>query len=220
MNTLKFTISIIVLYFLCTSFKRVEVTTADLERIHYHKIVERMIWAESRGKHYAKSHLKGKKRAYTRWQVNGHGLQYFNTFSRLYKTNVSTNYPMVFSEKLRHHLMKVTTNRKRIQYSMWDIRKDHGKADVVGHWILRTIIKHYKKKRPKFWLIYSLNAYNCGYGWTAKYKFNAHYLKQIAPWEFHLFETQHRKVWQKGNIIRYSRRNYSRKKVKHVKITA
>lgn len=187
MNIIKSITVLVLAFFLLSSFSPEPIK----KETRYEKIVRKLIWAESRGKHYAKSHLKGKQKAYTRWQINGWGLEYFNHFSRYYRTKRT----------------KYGTNKTKVQYTMSDIRRSPRKADIVGHWLLKTAIKHYKKTKPKFFLVYAVNSYNMGYGNTAKMKFHPKYLKQIVPWEWHLFKSQHRTWKTKGNIKWYSRRS-------------
>lgn len=187
MNIIKYPVVLFLTFFLISSFSPIPVK----KETRYEKIVRKLIWAESRGKHYAKSHLKGKQKAYTRWQINGYGLEYFNTFSRYYKTKIT----------------KYGTNKTRVQYTMSQIRRSPKRADIVGHWLIKTAMRYYKKTKPKFFLVYAINSYNMGYGSTAKMKFHPKYLKQIIPWEWHLFKSQHRTWKSKGNIKWYTRRS-------------
>ncbi len=201
MNIIKYLTVLFLAFFLIASYSPEPIK----KETRYEKIVRKLIWAESRGKHWAQSHLKGKQKAYTRWQINGHGLEYFNTFSKYYRVKIT----------------KYGTNKTRVQYTMSQIRRSPKKADIVGHFLIKKAIRYYHKIRPKFFLVYAINSYNMGYGNTAKMKFHPKYLKQIIPWEWHLFESQHRTWKTKGNIKWYSRRSKAKlKKKTRVKLIA
>jgi len=163
--------------------------------------MDRLIWTESRGHQWAKSRRKGKSKAYTKYQINGHGLQYFNHFN-LIKTIVDNG-------KLRHVAQR---------YTMKELVKSERKSKIVSEWIIKKAKSHYQRIRPDHADVFSYNSYNMGYGNTAKNRFHPDYVKSIIPFKWYKFTVYYEPYKTKGKSVWYRRRRPHRLKGNFTKL--
>lgn len=147
----------------------------------FDKIMSRLIWTESKGRQSAKSHLSGKQQAFTKYQINGYGLEYFNHFNRI-------------------------NDGRQTNYLMADLIKSEIKSKIVAEWILRTAITHFKQSEDDHYLVYAINSYNMGYGNTYNRIYNPGYVNSIIPDHWLKFQNDNKLVWQKGRIAKYEKR--------------
>lgn len=145
---------------------------------YFQNIMDRLIKKESGGDQSAKSKRKGKKQAFTMYQINGEGLQYFNEFNRI-------------------------NEGKRLKFTMGEIIMSVAKSKIVSEWIVRRSISHYKKKFGVHQVVFALNSYNMGYGNTAKDKFYPEYLSYIIPYEWYIFTLHYEPYKWNGRIVYY-----------------